>query len=233
MEYAFISGSSQRIGGYLSEFFAKSGYNIVIHYFNSKTEAIELADNLRNKYSVNTYTIGCDFKDEDAIEAMMNELQSNNINLDILINNASCFLRDSLEDSPKEIWNENFQVNVRAPFLLASYFVKQLAKNKQANIINVLDNKLARPYPAYISYTLAKYSLLQLTKLMAESYAPFVRVNAVAPGATIMGKNDTQESFARIVNKSLLKQQTSMQDIAKTIEMFLNVNSITGEIVYL
>lgn len=228
---ALITGAAKRIGKEIATHLAQNNYNLALHYHQSAEKAEALAQKLRNIYKVNIITIQADLTDETQTQNLIPQACQALGALDLLVNNASCFLRDSWNDSPLTVWNENLAVNLRAPFLLASAFTQQAPKDSL--IVNMLDSKLENLTPAFTSYTIAKSGLYTLTKTLAQALAPNIRVNGIGPGHVIPSVHDTKESWEKAINQTALKRATETHDIAQTILWMANTPSLTGQMIML
>ena len=101
-------------------------------------------------------------------------------------------------------------------------------KNIQGNIINIIDQRIFKLTPYFLSYTLSKAGLETLTKTLAMKFAPKIRVNAIAPGPVMKNKRQSQKHFEKQFKNTILKKQTKVINICKTIEFILGNDSITG-----
>ena len=115
--------------------------------------------------------------------------------IDILINNASTFDFDTISSSNLKLFEKHINVNLRAPFFLSQNFVKHYKKN--GLIINIVDQRVNNITPYFTSYTVSKVALAALTKSLALSLAPSIRVNAISPGPTLMSKNQSLKQFSK------------------------------------
>ncbi len=234
---ALITGGAKRIGKVISLTLAKQGYDIALHYNRSIDEANALAAQIRQDYNVHVVLLRAELKQEKDVTSLINQAcEQLDKPLNLLVNNASCFLRDDWQNSPKHIWDENLAVNLRAPFLLMQDFAKQVQSHKLKNsglIVNMLDSKVNNLHPAFMSYTAAKSALYTLTQTMAQALAPHIRVNAIGPGPVLPSSFDTEESWAKAAEKTALKRTTAPEEIAQTILWMLSSPSLTGQMIML
>ncbi|MFV0431042.1 MAG: SDR family oxidoreductase [Alphaproteobacteria bacterium] len=228
---ALITGAAKRIGKVIALHLAKDGYDLALHYQSSQKEAQELAAQLQKDYGVKTILIQADLKDEDQTQKIVDKAHKALGNLSLLINNASCFLRDDWQNSSQDIWGENLAVNLRSPFILASQFAQQAPKD--ALIVNMLDSKLENLTPAFMSYTVAKSGLYTLTKTLAQALAPNIRVNGIGPGHVMPSVHDSDESWQKAIEQTALKRATQPNEIATTILWMLQTPSLTGQMIML
>ena len=222
-----ITGASKRIGKSIALNLAKHGYDIAIHYNKSKTSALNLVEEL-NSLKVKSRVFKLDLMQIEKIEGWFNEITKVFGTIDVLINNASIFEYDSLRSSSISSLNKHLDINFKAPFLLSKFFIKNL-KSKKGNILNILDQRVLNISPYFTSYTVSKSALHTLTKSLALSLAPMVRVNAVAPGPTLKSVRQNEKEFKEQIKRTPLQNQVSLHEINNAINFLLNNNSITGQ----
>ena len=222
-----ITGASKRIGKSIALNLAKHGYDIAIHYNKSKTSAINLVEEL-NSLKVRSSIFKLDLMKIDKIEEWFDEINKVFGTVNVLINNASVFEYDSLKSSSLSSLNKHLDINLKAPFLLSKFFVKNL-KSQKGNIINILDQRVLNISPYFTSYTISKCALHTLTKSLALSLAPKIRVNAVAPGPTLRSIRQSKKEFKEQIKRTPLQNQVSLNEINNAINFLLNNKSVTGQ----
>ena len=224
---ALITGASKRIGKSIALNLAKHGYDIAIHYNKSKTSAINLVQEL-NSFNIKSEVFRLDLMKIEKIEKWFDEVKKVFGTVNVLINNASIFEYDSLKSSSLSSLNKHLDVNLKAPFLLSKFFVKNL-KSQKGNIINILDQRVLNISPYFTSYTISKSALHTLTKSLALSLAPKIRVNAVAPGPTLRSIRQNEKEFKEQIKRTPLQNQVSLSEINNAINFLLSNNSVTGQ----
>ena len=177
-----ITGSSKRVGRSIAMKLAERGFNVAIHYNKSSKESYSLQKELK-KYNVKVKTFQLDLQKTDKIKVFFKKVVNYFGEVNILINNASTFEFDSIKNATIKSYDKHLDVNLKAPFFLSKYFVEARGK-KKGNIINILDQRVMNTTPYFTSYTISKSALLTLTRSLALSLAPKIRVNAIAPGPT-------------------------------------------------
>ena len=150
--------------------------------------------------------------------------------LDCLINNASIFENDNLDNFSNNSFLKHLNVNLKAPAVLIQGF-KKLVKNKNGCIINIIDQRVEKLTPFFFSYTLSKSSLVTLTKTSAMKLAPNIRVNGLSPGPTLKNKRQSERHFKKQWKSVLLKKKVDLEDICKGVKFLIENQSITGEII--
>ena len=229
---ALITGAAKRIGREIALSLADTGYNIVIHYFSSTKEAQELSDIIESK-GRKAYIIRANLNDETQIEKIITTLNKQEIFIDCLINNAANFEKDDITNINLESWQSHAITNLFAPLLLIKEFAKQ-HKGNSGNIINICDGMGNWSISSkFISYSLSKLGLENATKLLAKELAPNIRINAIAAGASLIGKEDEENTFAKLEKIIPMQKVSSPEEICNTVKYILATPSLTGQIIAL
>ena len=225
-----ITGGATRIGKEIALHFSEKGWNIAIHYFKSYSEAKKLKK-IIEKNSVKVSLIKADLKNIKQVEKIIPFAKKKLGTIDCLINNAALFERDDILNFTEKSWENHLNINLFAPVVLTKYFVRQASKKNISNIINIIDQRVFKLTPHFMSYTLSKSGLYTLTKIMAMRLGPNIKVNGIAPGPTIKSKRQTTKHFNKQAKSTLLKKSVGVNDICDTVEFLIKNNSITGEVV--
>jgi len=225
-----ITGGSMRIGREIAIHFSKKGWNIAIHYFKSSSEAKKLKS-IVEENSVKVVLIKADLRNTKQVEKIIPTATKKLGKIDCLINNAALFEKDDILNFTKKSWNDHLNINLLAPTILIKYFAKQASKKNTSNIINIIDQRVFRLTPVFMSYTLSKSALYTLTKTMAMRLSPYIKVNGIAPGPTIKSKRQSTKHFNKQAASTLLKKSVGPDDICDTVEFLINNSSITGQII--
>ena len=148
---------------------------------------------------------------------------------DCLVNNASLFENDKLENFSSQSWEKHISTNLKAPALLSKEFSKNV-RGKNNNIINIIDQRVFKLTPYFFSYTLSKTGLYTLTKTSAISLSPKIRVNGIAPGPTIKNKRQSEKHFKSQWKSTILEKQVDVNNICNLVKYFIENDSVTGQI---
>ena len=231
-----ITGASSGIGKKTAIEFAKHNHNVIIHYLSHESEALNLCEELKNTYKIDTLCIKADLTKEEDIITMINQIEKKFEKLDIIVNNAGIALDTIFENKTKNDFLKTLETNLIAPFLISKYTKELMLKNKSGSIINVTStNGIDSYYPYSMDYDSSKAALNNLTKNLAVELAPYIRVNAVAPGWVNTKMNtDLSESFKKEELKRIaLNRFAEPEEIAKII-YFLSTDDasyINGSII--
>ena len=223
-----ITGGATRIGAGIAEKLSGQNKEIVIHYNKSKSKAESLKKKLQ-RYGTNVYLVKGDLSKEKDINKIIKFAKSKLKYFDCLINNASLFENDKLENFSTDGWGKHLRTNLRTPALLSKEFAKNI-KGKNNNIINIIDQRVFKLTPYFFSYTISKTGLYTLTKTSAMSLSPFVRVNGIAPGPTIKNKRQSENHFRRQYLATPLKKKVDVEEICNAVDFFIKNRSITGQV---
>ena len=226
-----ITGGATRIGAAIAEKLSGKNKDIIIHYNKSKSKAESLKKKLQN-YGTNVYLVKGDLSKESDILKIIKFSKSKMKFFDCLVNNASLFENDKLENFSSKSWEKHISTNLKAPALLTKEFSKNI-KGQNNNIINIIDQRIFKLTPYFFSYTLSKTGLYTLTKTSAMSLSPNIRVNGIAPGPTIKNKRQTEKHFRSQYLATPLKRQVDIKEICNAVDFFIKNGSITGQVLAL
>ena len=223
-----ITGGANRIGAAIAKKLSRSGVEMVIHYNKSKSNDEKLKKKLsRNLTKV--YLVKGDLSKEPDLKKIVKFCKRKLKYFDCLINNASLFENDKLENFTTDSWGKHLRTNLRAPAYLSKEFAKNI-KSRNNNIINIIDQRVFKLTPLFFSYTISKTGLYTLTKTSAMSLAPNVRVNAIAPGPTIKNQRQSEKHFKKQYLATPLKRQVGVEQICNAVDFFIKNISITGQV---
>ncbi len=223
-----ITGGATRMGAAIARKLSGPNIEILIHYNKSKLKAEKLKKELSSK-GTKIYLVKGDLSKETDIKKIIKFAKSKLKYFDCLVNNASLFENDKLENFSLDSWSNHLRTNLRAPALLTKEFAKNV-KGKNNNIINIIDQRVFKLTPYFFSYTLSKTGLYTLTKTSAMSLAPNIRVNAIAPGPTIKNQRQSEKHFKKQYLATPLKRQVDVEQICNAVDFFIKNISITGQV---
>ena len=223
-----ITGAATRIGAAIAKKLSGPNIEMVIHYNKSKSKAEKLKKDLEKKGS-KIYLLRADLNKENEVQKILKFSKSKLRYFDCLINNASIFENDKLENFTAKSWGNHLKTNLKAPALLSQGFAKNI-RSKNNNIINIIDQRVFKLTPYFFSYTLSKTGLYTLTKTSAMSLAPSIRVNGIAPGPTIKNQRQTDKHFKKQYLSTPLKKQVDVNEICNAVDFFIKNSSITGQV---
>ena len=180
-----ITGGATRIGAAIAENLASHKNQITIHYNKSKEKAEKLKKILEKKGS-KVFLIKADLNKISELNKIIKFANVKMKGVNCLINNASLFENDNIKNFSIKGWDKHININLKAPAILIKQFAKIVSKNIKANIINIVDQRVFKLTPYFLSYTLSKTGLYTLTKTSAMSLAPNIRVNGIADRKSVV-----------------------------------------------
>jgi len=224
-----ITGGATRIGAAIAKKLSGPKIEMVIHYNKSKSKAEKLKKELlKNKTKV--YLVKGDLSKETDVNKIVKFAKSKLKYFDCLVNNASLFENDKLENFTTDSWGRHLRTNLRTPALLSKEFAKNI-KGKNNNIINIIDQRVFKLTPFFFSYTISKTGLYTLTKTSAMSLAPNIRVNGIAPGPTLKNKRQSEAHFKKQYLATPLKRKVDVSQICNAVDFLIKNISITGQVI--
>lgn len=232
-----ITGSAKGIGKAIALELAKNNYDIVINYLTSKEEALKLQDTIINTCHVNCLAIKADVSKENEVETMINEIDNKLGGVDILINNAAIDLSNLFDLKTSDEFRRTLDVNVVGAYNCAKAVSKHMLENKYGRIINITStNGINTYYPMCIDYDASKAALISLTHDLALQYAPYINVNAIAPGfiGTESELDGYDEEFLKQEQeKILVKRYGEPNEVAHLVKFLISdeANYINNSII--
>ena len=227
-----VTGGARRVGRLLVERLSAAGHAVVIHANTNGADAEALCNQLRAS-NPHVWTITADLSDHAAACALVGQAsQMAGGTLSGLVNSASVFDYDDPVSMNLDVFDKAMAVNLRAPALLSEAFFKQASPERDNCIVNMLDMKLWAMNPDFYSYTMSKAALLAATDMMARSFAPVVRVNAIAPGLLMPSYDQTAEEFKASASKNLMGREIDLDDVATSLEFLMGTASLTGQVIH-
>lgn len=230
---ALVTGSTSGIGAAIARRLSQDGFSVVLHSRSSAEAGHALTRELRSAAYVQA-----DLADDTHRVKLVREAIAIWGRLDVLVNNAGIsrvIPHADLAAATPDVWRELHEVNVIAPFRLvaeAQTALREAAvRGKPGCIVNVTSHAGVRPKGASIPYAASKAALNHMTRLLALSLAPEIRVNAVAPGLV-----DTPLTSDWTQAQQLWKERAPMrraarpEDIAQAVSFLVASDYLTGEI---
>ncbi|MFN3823353.1 MAG: SDR family oxidoreductase [Pseudorhodobacter sp.] len=237
---ALVTGAARRLGRAMALHLAGQGYDLALHHATSQAEAGEVAAEIR-AMGRRADLFGADLLDEAQAAALIPAVAARMGGpVTVLVNNASIFEFDDLETATRDSWDRHFGSNLRAPFVLTQAMAAQgLEPGRDGAgeplaaglIVNMIDQRVLKPVPDYMSYGIAKAGLWAMTRMTAQALAPRIRVNAIGPGPTLRGGRQTPEQFARQRAATPLNRGANPADICAALGFFLDSPSVTGQMI--
>lgn len=222
-----VTGSSVGLGRCLILEFAKRGYDVIINYNNHEKEALELKDEVERLYKVKALAIKCDISKESEVIEMKDKIIDEFNHIDVLINNATIEINSELNDKSYNSFRQVFDVNVFGTFQVTKHIGMEMFKNKSGCIINISSNNAINKYsPETMEYDASKAALINMSNNFAIEFAPYVRVNTIAPGWIKTKKiididNGLNNLFIKEESKKILLNRFAEEKEIANVALFL------------
>lgn len=226
---AIVTGGAVRIGKAITLALAEMGCHVFIHYGSSAAQAEETRQQAAG-FGVQAATYQADLRDAAATQTIIPAAIKQFGRVDILINNAAIFPEaDHFATLDLPTWQELFDINLRAPFLLSQAFARHHSGPQTGKIININDARVQQPAPDHFVYRLAKGALWNMTEILAHELAPHITVNAVALGAILSPPGQTDSYLQDIAQKRVpLRRTGHPRLVAENILHLLRQDFLTG-----
>lgn len=239
MKNALVTGAGKRLGRAMALYLASRGCDVAIHYASSDRDAAEAAEQITSM-GQSAITLKADLLDESQVSALLpRAAEGLGGPITCLINNASIFEYDNLTSATRSSWDRHLESNLRAPFVLTQAMAAQgLAPVPDENgepqasglVINMIDQRVRKLTPEFMTYTIAKMGLWAMTRTTAQALSPTIRVNAIGPGPTMQGTRQSAEHFAEQRASTLLQRGADPEGICAALGYFLDARSVTGQL---
>lgn len=239
MKNALVTGAGARLGRAMALYLGDRGFDVAVHYNTSSQGADEVVSALKAK-GQRGVAVQADLLDEAETQTLFQRaIDALGGPITCLVNNASIFEYDNVSTATAESWDRHIGSNLRAPFVLTQAMAAQglepviddCEEPKAVGlIVNMLDQRVRKLTPEFMTYTIAKMGLWAMTQTTAQALAPAIRVNAIGPGPTLQGAKQTAEHFEKQRQRVLLGRGANPDDITAALGYFLDAPSVTGQL---
>ncbi|MCP8883887.1 SDR family oxidoreductase [Devosia sp. XJ19-1] len=229
---ALVTGAGDRIGAAIAMALSNAGHAVIIHYRSDAEGAKTLRSRIRAEGG-QAEILRADLAKRRQRSTLVARAAALFGPLTVLVNNASAFEPDSARDVDEALWDAHFAVHAEAPVFLSRDFAAQLPEGAPGNIVNIIDERVLNPSPAYFSYFLSKSVLWTATQTLAQTLAPAIRVNAIGPGPVLPNARQTQAEFDLSVDNLPLRRHAGPEAIAQGVLAILSMPSFTGQMLAL
>jgi NAD(P)-dependent dehydrogenase (short-subunit alcohol dehydrogenase family) len=230
MSVVLITGAAKRLGRAIALKLAQNGSDIAIHYRSSKPDAEGLAAEIK-ALGRRAALVEGDLANEAEVMTILPRAAAALGPITGLVNSASVFEDDRVDTATRLSWDKHLNTNLRAPFVLSQSFARLLPSETHGAIVNLIDQAVLNLTPQFVSYTVSKAGLWTLTQTLAQALAPWIRVNAVAPGPSLKAEKQSQANFDAHVKATLLQRPSEPADIAGAVHYLLSAKAVTGQMI--
>ena len=239
MTRALVTGAGKRLGRAMTLFLAQRGYDVAVHYAASEASAQEVVAEV-HALGRNSVALQGNLLDEAQVSALLpRAAEALGEPITCLVNNASIFEYDNIHTATRQSWNRHLGSNLRAPFVLTQAMAEQGLEPEpdafgepQATglIVNMVDMRVRKLTPEFMSYSIAKMGLWTLTQTAAQALSPAIRVNAIGPGPTLQGHRQSAHHFEEQRKSTMLQRGANQSDITAALGYFLEAPAVTGQL---
>lgn len=236
---ALVTGGAKRLGRELALELARRKIDVAVHYNGSVDEAAETVSRAAS-YGVRAVSLQADLLDLEAtMDLVARASKALGKPFDVLVNNASIFEYDRLDTATPDSWERHINSNLRAPFFLTQAFGAQVpdaATDDNGQVlatsaaINIIDQRVRKLTPEFMTYTIAKMGLWAFTQTAARSMAPTTRVNGIAPGSTIVGERQSEAHFDNQRKATILERGSNPAEIVAAMNYLLDSPAVSGQL---
>ncbi|MBU2767578.1 MAG: SDR family NAD(P)-dependent oxidoreductase [Acidithiobacillus ferrivorans] len=231
---ALVTGSTSGIGLAIAQRLTQAGYWVALHSRASSVAGLQEAAAMEN-----TKYFQADLLDEGARKDLIDSVYTHYGRLDVLVNNAgesSVIPHDDLLAATPDIWHRLYELHVVAPWQLVAlsepYLRAASSADHPASVLNISSHAGVRPKGASIPYAASKAALIHVTRLLAKTLGPDIRVNAIAPGLV---DTPLTEDWAAIreqwIRDAPMRRSASPKDITDVALMLTESAYLTGEVI--
>ncbi|WP_422481153.1 SDR family oxidoreductase [Pleomorphochaeta sp. DL1XJH-081] len=227
-----VTGSSDRLGRQIALTLANLGSKVVVHC-HTDIEGGKKTVSLIEETGGEASLVACDLTTMEGIALLIDKTLDRFGRWDALINCASLFETVGMDDVDQEQWQRDQSIHQRAPFFLSKALYRY-AKGRPAGescacVVNITDTGVRKPTSSRPSYYCAKTALEGQSVILGRTLAPYVRVNAVAPGAIIPASKADESYFLQLQERLPLGQLATVGDVVDAVIFLLKNDSITGQ----
>ena len=228
---ALVTGAGKRLGRAMALALGEAGFNVAVHFMSSKAEADGVCEDIR-RFGVRAASVRADLSNETEAQALVAAAAGEIGPLSLLINSASVFENDEALTATRKSWDLHLETNLRAPFVLTQAFARQAPKNTDNLVVNLIDRRVWKLTPQFMSYTVSKAALFTLTQTLAQALGPMgIRVNAIGPGPTMRNTRQSEEDFARQGASTVLGRGATPEDIVGALRYLVGARAVTGQMI--
>ncbi|HPE48343.1 MAG TPA: SDR family oxidoreductase [Hyphomonas sp.] len=228
---ALVTGAGARLGRAMAVALGEDGWTVAVHYRASAKGAGETCDMIRAAGGT-AEPLRADLAseaDRSGLIARASEALGGPVSL--LVNSASTFDDDSVQEHSRADWDKHMEPNLRAPVHLAQQMAAALPDGRKGLIVNLIDQRVLKLNPLFFTYTLSKAALWQATQTLAQALAPSIRVNAIGPGPVLKSVHQSDADFAAEKAATLTGEGSSPEEIVRALRYLVAASSVTGQMI--
>jgi NAD(P)-dependent dehydrogenase (short-subunit alcohol dehydrogenase family) len=226
---ALVTGGAKRVGRAITLSLAAAGANVVVNYRTSNIEAEATAAEAE-AMGVKALPFQASVSDYQQVQAMVRASERRFGGIDILVNNASTFLKQPFPTDDLAEWHRAVDTLIHGPFYCCNLAAPSMLARGDGAIVSIADLSAFEPWPGFTGHAVGKSALLALTRQLALELAPRVRVNAMVPGPALRPDNYDDAKYERTALKTLLHRWGTPEEMAAAVKFLIESDYITGEV---
>jgi pteridine reductase len=225
---ALVTGGAVRLGRAMSVALAERGMRLAVHYNSSADEAVALCESIAAGGG-EAVPFGEDLSQPHAASRLARRVTDAMGGVDVLVNSASVFPSQTLEETDEELWDHTLAVNLKAPFFLIRHLASSL-RERRGVVVNMADLAGMQPWARHTAHGIAKAGLIHLTRVAARALGPEVRVVGIAPGAVLPPEGTSDAEMDRLARMAALGRVGSAEDVVRALNYLLDAEFVTGDV---
>jgi len=225
---ALVTGGAVRLGRAMSLGLADRGMRVAVHYNQSAEQAIALCESIA-EMGGEAVPFGEDLSEPNAASRLALRVMDAMGGVDVLVNSASVFPPETLEETDEALWDHTLAVNLKAPFFLIRHLASTL-RERRGVVVNLADLAGMQPWARHAAHGIAKAGLIHLTRVAARALAPEARVVGISPGAVLPPEGTSAAEMERLGRMAALGRVGSAEDVVVALNYLLDADFVTGEV---
>ncbi len=228
---AIVTGAGDRLGKAMALALGAEGFAVAVHYNRSADKATAVVEHiLANGGEAATFKADLSSEAETArlVDAAGDALGA----ISLLVNSASRFEADEIDTMTRASWDAHIETNLRAPLKLIQDFAAQAPAGEDCLAVNIIDQRVWKLTPQFLSYTTSKAALFTLTQTLAQALGPQgVRVNGIGPGPTLRNSRQSEEDWRKQNEATVLGRGATPDDIVGARFYLIGAKAVTGQMI--
>jgi NAD(P)-dependent dehydrogenase (short-subunit alcohol dehydrogenase family) len=227
---AIVTGAGKRVGRQIALALARESYNVIVNYNESAAGASETVARVR-KEGGEAHALRADISNIRDVRRLVRRTIELFGKVDLLVNNSAVFLESPLESTTEKLWDRTLDINLKGTFLCSQAVAREMLKRKRGKIINIASLGGIQAWSRHLPYSVSKAGVIMLTRCLAKALAPYVQVNAIAPGTILLGKEEDPHQEHVPVSTIPLKRYGEPPDVTDLVLFLaLKADYMTGQV---
>ena len=229
---ALVTGGGIRVGRAIALGLAGAGARVVVHYNSSAREADEVVAMIREAGG-EAVSVGADLSRHAEVARLAEEALAAFGGIDILVNSASIFPEEGIDEVDEALWDRTLAINLKAPFFLTQRIGAAMRERGAGVIVNLGDLAGLQAWLGYAAHAVSKAGLIQFTRVAARALAPEVRVVCIAPGTVLPPDDHPEEEIQKLAERAPLRRNGSPDDVVQAMMYLISADFVTGNVLVL